>query len=233
MKKKIKIAHLYYDLMNLYGESANIRAIKMFIERQDVEAEIHFVTIGDKMNFKSYDFVYIGAGSDENFKIVLDDLLKYRDDIKEAIENGKTYIATGNAMDLFGKKIRLLDGTDIKCLDIIDYQSYELERRSISEIAYKYSKLPDGQNIILGFKNTSTSIAHNKNRMCEFINTSNVKNFYAVNFIGPLLIRNPYFTNKIVKDIFEQKGYEFKEITDTIEFTAYHEFLNKSLIKED
>ena len=25
---KVKIAHLYYDLMNLYGENANIRAIE-------------------------------------------------------------------------------------------------------------------------------------------------------------------------------------------------------------
>ena len=27
-KKTIKIAHLYYDLMNLYGETGNIKAVK-------------------------------------------------------------------------------------------------------------------------------------------------------------------------------------------------------------
>ena len=33
MKKTIKIAHLYYDLMNLYGESGNVKALKKFIEK--------------------------------------------------------------------------------------------------------------------------------------------------------------------------------------------------------
>ena len=33
---KIKIAHLYYDLMNLYGENANIRALVHFAERQGI-----------------------------------------------------------------------------------------------------------------------------------------------------------------------------------------------------
>ena len=33
---KIKVLHLYYDLMNLYGENANIRAIETYLNRFDV-----------------------------------------------------------------------------------------------------------------------------------------------------------------------------------------------------
>ena len=50
MKKTIKIAHLYYDLLNLYGESGNVMALKRFIERANIETEIHFLTIGDKID---------------------------------------------------------------------------------------------------------------------------------------------------------------------------------------
>ena len=39
---KIKIAHLYYDLMNLYGENGNVRALKRFIERQDIKCDIQY-----------------------------------------------------------------------------------------------------------------------------------------------------------------------------------------------
>ena len=60
MKKIIKIAHLYYDLLNLYGESGNIKALKRFIERQNVECEIHFLTLGDKIDFEKYDLYYMG-----------------------------------------------------------------------------------------------------------------------------------------------------------------------------
>ena len=33
---KIKIAHLYYDLMNLYGEQGNIIALKESLTNQNV-----------------------------------------------------------------------------------------------------------------------------------------------------------------------------------------------------
>ena len=35
--KTFKIAHLYYDLMNLYGENGNIRYLKNRLEEQDIE----------------------------------------------------------------------------------------------------------------------------------------------------------------------------------------------------
>ena len=41
--KTFKIAHLYYDLMNLYGENGNIRYLKNRLEEQDI-----FLTFTDK-----------------------------------------------------------------------------------------------------------------------------------------------------------------------------------------
>ena len=60
---KIKIAHLYYDLMNLYGENANIRALVHFAERQGIKAEVSTLTIGDEIDFSKYDIIYGGLSS--------------------------------------------------------------------------------------------------------------------------------------------------------------------------
>ena len=38
--KKIKIAHLYYDLMNLYGENGNVRYLVKQLEEQGIDTEI-------------------------------------------------------------------------------------------------------------------------------------------------------------------------------------------------
>ena len=38
--KTFKIAHLYYDLMNLYGENGNIRYLKNRLEEKDIVVEI-------------------------------------------------------------------------------------------------------------------------------------------------------------------------------------------------
>ena len=49
---KLKIANLYYDIMNLYGENANIRALVKFAEYQGIQTEVHNLTIGDKIDFE-------------------------------------------------------------------------------------------------------------------------------------------------------------------------------------
>lgn len=212
--------------MNLYGEVGNVLALKRFIERQNVNAEIHFLTVGDHIDFEKYDFYYIGAGSEESQQIVLDDLMPYRPAIAKAVDNGKMFLATGNAMELFGRMIRLQNGRTIDCLGTFDYQATEQANRLVSEIFYKYESLPEGKGRdILGFKNCRCNIVNNNHRMFEFANNVNIKNFYGMNFVGPFLIRNPYFTDMLLKKLFEGKGYNYVSKEDTIEFKAYHEFV--------
>jgi len=225
-KKTIKIAHLYYDLMNLYGESGNVRALKKFIERQDINAEVYSITVGDNIDFTKYDFYYIGAGTFENFKIVLNDLQNYKTKIKNAIEKNKMFLLTGNAMELFGKKIRLESGKSLECLGIFNYQSYTVPERILGNAFYKFDKLPKNRgNQMIGFLNRNTEMVYTENRMFGFADNTNYKNFFAMNMIGPVLIRSPYFTNYLIERLFEDKGLEYKEIDDTVEFDAYHEFI--------
>ena len=98
--EKIKIAHLYYDLMNLYGENGNIMALEKGFNDQDMFTEVTYLTVNDKIDFNKYDIYYMGCGSEENQKIVIDDILKYKDKIKNAIENEKHFIFTGNSYEL-------------------------------------------------------------------------------------------------------------------------------------
>lgn len=235
MKKVIKIAHLYYDLMNLYGESGNVKALKRFIERQGIDVEIHFLTLDDKIDFKKYDVCYIGAGSEENELMVLSHLYNYKDDIRKYIEDGKTFIATGNSMELFGKKIREKNGHSIECLGIFDYNAVEAKDRLVSELFYEFDELEldKGRNII-GFKNCNSNIVNNDDyRMFEFPDNIHYKNFYGMMFVGPVLIRNPYFTNYILKNLFETKGYDFNEDDTSIEFDAYREFIRNFILENN
>ena len=101
----IKIAHLYYDVMNLYGENGNCRALKKFFEYQGVNTEIHFLTINDKINFNEYDCFYIGCGTENSQIIVLNDMLKRKNDIESAINSNKFFLLTGNSYELFGDYI--------------------------------------------------------------------------------------------------------------------------------
>ena len=103
--EKIKIAHLYYDLMNLYGESGNIIALEQAFNNQDMYVEVTNLSIDDKIDFNKYDIYYMGSGSEHNQLLVIEDLLKYKDKFKNAIENNKHIILTGNSYEILGKYI--------------------------------------------------------------------------------------------------------------------------------
>jgi len=63
---KIVIAYLYYDLLNLYGESGNLKMLKNHLENQKIDVIIKFLTIDDKLEFDKYDLVLMSAGTEKN-----------------------------------------------------------------------------------------------------------------------------------------------------------------------
>ena len=67
--------------------------------------------------------------------------------------------------------------------------------------------------------------------MFEYSDSYEYKNFYGMNIVGPVLIRNPYFTNYILEKLFKEKGIDKTLPTDTIEFTSYHYFIDNILKK--
>lgn len=230
--KKIKVAHLYYDLMNLYGEVGNVRAIEEFIRRQGVSVEVDKLSINDKIKFSKYDLFYIGSGSEENAHIVLSDWYQYREDIKNAIEDGKFFIVTGNAFELFGAKKHIRNSRTIECLGILDFNSKEEQKRIVSEIAYDFLELDEDKGRkIVGFKNCNSNIVNNN---CErlFNSSDNVryKNFFGMMFFGPVLIRNPYFTDYIMNELFQELKLDYKQDDSHVEYRAYHEFLKNFII---
>ena len=231
--KTIKIAHLYYDLMNLYGENGNVRFLQSRLERQGFKVQIHFLTIDDKIDFNSYDIYYIGTGSEKNEKIVLEDILKYKKEIKAAFLKNKFFLITGNSLNFFGTKIQEND-KETKALDIFPYISTIEDFRIVGEQRY----LDRNGKEIIGFNNRNciTDIKENHlftkimgcgcnpNSQKEGIHE---KNFYGTYLLGPLLVRNPHFCDKLVKELCRTYEVPFKEPDrDDVSYIAYERYLN-------
>lgn len=238
---KIKIASLYYDILNLYGENGNIRALKKFIERQDIKCEVHFLSINDKIDFKEYDLFYMGMGSEDGIKLVLSDIIKYKSDINDAINNGKFFLVTGNSLEIFGKYIKENNNT-LECLNIFDYYT-EWKDFRIVESTYGFSKLI--KEPIIGFQNRLGNIYNIDKPLLKVkegtgsnINTNiegyTYKNFYGTYLLGPLFIRNPHFTNYIVKKLILSKNekYKLKIYNRITEIKAYNTYLDNFINKE-
>ena len=116
----INVLHLYYDLLNLYGENANTRCIVHNLELNKIKVKVDLKSIDDQIDFKKYDIIYIGSGSEDNLLIALQDLLKRKKELNEFIESNSYLLLTGNSMDMLGKYI-IRDDNKIKALNIFDY----------------------------------------------------------------------------------------------------------------
>ena len=130
----INVLHLYYDLLNLYGENANTRSIKYNLELNKIKVNIDLKSLNDEIDFNKYDLIYIGSGSEDNMKLALQDILKRKKEIKKFIESNKYLILTGSSMDLFGKHIKTLDDK-LDALNIFDYYTEYLTETNLKNAA--------------------------------------------------------------------------------------------------
>ena len=239
---EINILHLYYDLLNLYGENGNIKALKKHLEEQGVMVNVEFLTINDSIDFKKYDFVYIGTGTEKNQKLVLKDLLKYKKDIKNYIESNKFFLATGNSIELFGKFIKTKDST-YKALNIFNYESYEEDFRMVDQTIFNMPLINDK---IIGFQNQSCTSKNIHDPLFEVIrgigsypnsDTEGIhyKNFFGTYLIGPLLVRNPNLLSYMVKELIKSKdaNFKFNKMNLYFETKAYNTFLDYLRSLED
>lgn len=232
---KICIAHLYYDLLNLYGENGNIKALENELKNQGFEVEIVKKTVDEKLEFENYDLVYIGAGTEDNQKIVIPHLLQYKEIIKDCIDNNKFFFITGNSIEFFGKYIEYTD-EKIETLNIFPYYIKQEEKRMIDESIMKCSFI---DKPIIGFQNQSTAMYENENGLFNIVKSINsnpnseyegvkFNNFYGTYLIGPILARNPYLLKYLVEELIKSKDkeFEFNEFDLEQNIQAYDNFIN-------
>lgn len=230
---KIVIGYLYYDLLNLYGENGNIKILKKQLENQGIEVIINFLSIDDDLKFDKYDFVYIGAGTENNQEIAIKHLITYKKELKKYIDDNKFILATGNAIELFGKKIK--NKKSIKALSLFNYETKKEIFKMSDDCLFK-SDLFDEP--FIGFQNQFGVIKKIKEPWFKVINgvgsypkstTEGIhyKNFYGTYLIGPLLVRNPHFTEHLIKELIlnKKKKFKFKEFDLELEKKSYKEYL--------
>lgn len=219
---EITIGHLYYDLMNLYGESGNIKVLTYQLEKQNIKVNVKKLSIKDEINFDELDLIYIGSGTLNNQKLVLNDILKYKNDIYKYYNNNKFFLITGNAIELFGKYIIDINNKKYNCLGLFDYYTKENKKRIVNEV-YKQSKFV--KDNILGFNNHYGSIYDSEDNILDDKGIFN-NNFYGTYTLG-LLPRNPLFTKYFIKKIILEKNkkFKFKDFNFKLDKKAYLNFI--------
>lgn len=240
---KIKIMHLYPDLLNLYGDRGNIECLKRRLIWRGIDAEVVSHTCDDSgFNLSDVDILFLGGGSDREQKIVCSRLLVHKAEISGFAENGGSIVAVCGGYQLLGRYYKLEDET-IEGLGILDIYTEQGSKRLIGNIVLE-SELAGGY--IVGFENHGgrTHIGSHKPLGKVVYGHGNdetsgaegvvYKNVVATYLHGPLLPKNPKLCDYILKNALIRKyggGVELAPLDDELENKANEYIVNRFVKK--
>lgn len=246
--KELKILYLYPDILELYGDFGNIQVLRYRLEKRGFKAIIEPYSIGDTApNFKDYDLVFAGGGADQEQGILAQDLIQYKDSIKEAVDNGVFFLLICGAYQLFGKYYKGVEGNIIPGLEIFDYYTeaiHDRKKRCIGNIVIE-AELNNKKTKIIGFENHGGQtfdittpfgnvVFGNGNKFGDTQEGFFMDNVIATYLHGPLLSKNPELTDYIIKYCLDRKYNEdviLEPLNDEFENKCREQLLAKFLNK--
>jgi CobQ-like glutamine amidotransferase family enzyme len=218
---QLKIAHLYPELLNLYGDRGNIIVLEKRCQWRGILAETTQIPAGDAFNFKDYDIIFIGGGSDREQQIVGNTLKVMKDDFKEYVEEGGACLAICGGYQLLGN-FYMCGEEKIEGLGILDIETTRGEARMIGNVQIKADFL---DKPILGFENHggATNIK-NYEPLGEVISGFgnngesgsegvHYKNTFGTYLHGPILPRNEHFADFLISRALLKKYGEEVELS--------------------
>lgn len=247
--KELKILYLYPDILELYGDFGNIQVLKYRLEQRGFKAIIVPYSIGDDApNFKDYDLVFAGGGADQEQSILSKDLLKYKENIKEAINSKVFFLLICGAYQLFGKYYKGVDGNIIPGLEVFDYYTEAIpdrKKRCIGNIVIE-TELNGKKTKIIGFENHGGQTFNidspfgdvffgNGNKFGDTKEGFFKDNVIATYLHGPLLSKNPELTDYIIRYCFKRKYNEnivLQPLNDEFENKCRLQLLERFLDKD-
>ena len=229
---KIKILHLYPDLLNLYGDKGNIECLRKRLVWRGIDAEVVSYTCENSgFDLSDVDIVFIGGGSDREQKIVCHKLLEHKAALWEYVENDGVLVAVCGGYQLLGKYYKLEDET-IEGLEILDIYTDQGKKRLIGNIVLESDFL---NQKIVGFENHGgrTYIGGHKplgRVVCGYGNDDNsgaegvvYKNVVATYLHGPLFPKNPQLCDYVLTNALKRRYSDFvclPPLEDDLENTA-------------
>lgn len=133
-ERTLRIAHLYPELLNLYGDGGNILVLRKRLEWRGIGCEVREVHIDDRPSFSDVDIVFIGGGSDREQRIVCEHLLAERSELAAYVEDGGVLAAVCGGYQLLGHSY-LMGDEKVEGLSLVDLYTDRGSPRLIGNIA--------------------------------------------------------------------------------------------------
>lgn len=236
----ITVGWMYPNLLNLHGERGSVQALVHIGKKMGVYVNVvRIEDFDDPIPLDELDLLLFLPGEIETFRHLIPALRSQP--LSDYLENGGYALAIGTTGLLFGKSITRVDGSVLEALGYLDMTAKERKfvwgddlhfRLNGSEMELVGSQImmadvdarvPLGTTIYgRGNNNTGSEGARSKNLI-------------YTNCLGPLLVKNPWFGEQLIRDILRRKNIELEVNVDhslaVDSFNATIDFIKKKSVK--
>ena len=207
---ELRIAHLYPDLLNIYGDFGNVLALEKRAKWRDINVEVVHITSGATINADDYDLFFAGGGQDTQQILAANEFLKNANELSRAAYALKPMLAICGSYQLFGNYYLTSDNQRLRGISILDVHTQAGEKRFIGNVTATCPFLPI--RTIVGFENHSGQTflgdnveafmkvkVGNGNNGADKTEGARYKNVFGTYLHGPLLPKNPHFCDYLIQ----------------------------------
>lgn len=230
---ELRIAYLYPDQLNIYGDRGNILTLFQRCQWRGIEVKILTPGLGDTIDPDEPDLYFMGGGQDSQQIQVCEDLHKLKaDSLRQAADQGAVFLTICGGYQLLGHYYKPHEGDELRGLSLMDAYTVAGNTRYIGNVAIER---PNGQKVV-GFENHSGRTylgqgvtplgkvvhGHGNNGEDGFEGAA-VGNLYGTYLHGSLLPKNPELADELITKALNRRygAVQLNTLTDLAENRAH------------
>jgi len=238
---KLRIAHLYPRLMNIYGDRGNIQALQYRCHQRSITTLINQIRPQDPLKPGNFDLLFAGGGQDQQQLIIAKDLQKHRKVLYQALKQGIPMLTICGSYQLFGRYFQPFKGPKLKGIGLINAYTVASKQRKIGNILIKTNFLTPPT--LIGFENHSgNTFLEGKTQPLAKVQLgfgnngqdktegARVNNLFGCYLHGSLLPKNPHLADYLIQLALEKKygKVKLKPLNDQLEYQTHEKIINRT-----
>ena len=213
---KLRICHLYGNLMNTYGDNGNLLMLQHRAKKLGYEVETTLISLEEDFNSDDFDIVMFGGGQDFEQTVVAKDLQNKKEALIQYIEDNGVVVAICGGFQLLGRYYVNASGERLNGISAIDvYTNGQFPNRLIGDVEIVNEEFGE---MYLGYENHigRTYLGKNMkplgkvvkgfgNNEEDHVEGCHYKNVFCSYFHGPILVRNQHLADRIIETAAERQ----------------------------
>ena len=213
---KLRICHLYGNLMNTYGDNGNLLMLQHRAKKLGYEVETTLISLEEDFNPDDFDIVMFGGRQDYEQTVVAKDLQNKKDALIQYIEDNGVVVAICGGFQLLGRYYVNASGERLNGISAIDVcTNGQFPNRLIGDVEIINEEFGE---TYLGYENHigRTYLGKNMkplgkvvkgfgNNEEDHVEGCHYKNVFCSYFHGPILVRNQHLADRIIETAAERQ----------------------------